>query len=220
MGRPVVQTKTLAAASANNLATSQALAGAGNLNLNGVAAGLLDTQRRVIITSAGDDHLLTWTVTGTNDSGAAIKDSFAGSNGGAAQSNLDFKTVTQISGSGATAGNVTAGTNTVGSTPWVRADPHLGPFYISLNGELLTGAANWQVDYTNDEFLAAPGAQPAIQNAPANFVPQALLHPVLQNEAGNAQGAIDFPVLGYRLTINSGTGKVQLTGTQAGLAGP
>src|ERR1700744_4680398 len=105
-------TKTLAAAVANGIALSQALGGAGFLMLSGslVSGGVavLGSQRQVIITSAGNDSGLTWTVIGTDDTGNPIKDQFAGANVGVATSNLNFATVTSISGSGATASTVTA----------------------------------------------------------------------------------------------------------------
>src|SRR5579875_2257412 len=121
MPRRIAFTKTMAAGSANGIAQSQSLAGAGNLVLNGatVSGGVatLDTQRRVILTSSGNDSGLTWTVYGTNDTGQAIVDRFAGANAAAAVSNFDFTMVTRIAGSGATAGTVTAGTNSTGSSP-------------------------------------------------------------------------------------------------------
>jgi hypothetical protein len=219
MGRPVVLTKALVAAVVNNLALSQPLAGAGNLTLNGAAAGVLDTQRRVLITSAGNDAGLTWTVIGTNDGGAPIRDQFAGANGAVA-SNLDFKTVTQVSASGATASTVTVGTNTVGSTPWQRFDPHLTPPYLDLVCQLLSGAATGQIEWTPDEFLAGPGAQPSVVNGPATFNPYAILHPQLQGLAASANGAIDWTICGWRWTTLTGTGTWKVTGTQAGLASP
>lgn len=74
--RPVLLTKTLAAASVNAIAQSQSLGAAGNVTLNGATAsgGLatLDTQRRVLITSAGNDSGISFTVFGATDSGTAI----------------------------------------------------------------------------------------------------------------------------------------------------
>lgn len=225
MGRPVAVTKSLTAGSVNAIATAQSLAGAALLNLNGASVSggvaLLGSQRRVIITSVGNDTGITWTVTGTNDGGAAIKDTFAGANVGlAAQSNLDFSTVTSIRSSGATAGNVQAGTNTVGSCPWVRVDPHLNGTLVSINAQLVAGGAgNIDIQYTNDEFLPAPQGNSAIAYAPANTVPtvMTLLGGVV---ASTDQSPITTPCLGWRFTINSGTSAWTVTGTQAGISGP
>src|SRR6185437_3174379 len=118
--RPVTISKTLAAASANNIALSQSPAGAGNLTLNGaaVAAGVatLDTQRRVLITSAGTDTGITFTVYGGNQSGSAISETVAGGSLGIPVSTTqDFLTVTRVAASGASASTVTVGTSGVGS---------------------------------------------------------------------------------------------------------
>src|SRR5579864_4719534 len=124
--RPTVVTKSLAAASANNIATSQTISGASAVTLNGstVSGGVatLDTARRVLISSGGNDSSITFTVTGTQWDGQTISQTVTGSNGGTVATNLDFLTVTKIVTSGSTASTITVGTNTVGDTPWVRID--------------------------------------------------------------------------------------------------
>lgn len=218
--------KSLAAASANNIATSQSLASAGSLNLNGSAASggvaTLDTQRRVIITSAGNDSGITWTVIGTREGGQPIKDQFAGGNVAAAQSNLDFLTVTSITASGATASTVTAGTNGVGSSPWKISADSISPPQTSFDCEI-TGTVSYQVEYTQQPFLAPippNGSSPAIQFAPASPNPTAIPFSDLTNKSAAAQGDETFVFHAWRLTILSGTGSVTCTGRQAGLASP
>lgn len=221
--RSVTLTKALVAASANNISLSQSLAGDGSLLINGStgAGGVatLDTQRRILITSAGNDSGLTWTVIGTNDNGAPIKDSFAGGNIAAVASNLDFLTVTSITGSAATAGAVTAGTNAVGSTPWqlfadTIATPNLG---IDMQ---LAGSGNATFEYTDNQFLAPIGIQSAIAFSPNTPNPSALPHPDLQSLTASKDGALTWVIHGWRLTINSGTGSWTCTTRQAGLASP
>lgn len=224
MARPVTILKSLAAGSATAIAASQSLAAAGSLVINGSAASggvaTLDSQRQVVIASAGNDSGLTWTVSGTDDTGNFIKDRFAGANAGTAVSNLSFRTVTSITGSAATASTVTVGTNTTGSSPWNRFDPHVTPPYLSLGGEVVSGTPTWQVDYCYEEFLLpapnplAPIPQPAY--AAPSPTPKVFVHPLLQAETGAAEGAIDFPVSGWRLTLVA-IGTVKLTGTQAGI---
>ncbi|HEY1806015.1 MAG TPA: hypothetical protein VGG45_16195 [Terracidiphilus sp.] len=216
----VTFTKQLAAASANNISLSQSLAGAGKLLLNGSTAGVLDTQRRVLITSAGNDSGLTWTITGTNDGGAAIKDSVAGGNIAAVASNLDFASVTSIASSGATAAAVTVGTNTVGSSPWAIYDDTIVGSQMSVYVQLISGSGNVSIEYTYTPFLGGPGIQSAIAYAPPNIVPTPVLHPQLQNLAATTEGAIDFTIHAWRLTVNSGTGQWKAYGRQAGLASP
>lgn len=222
-------TKQLAAAVSNGIAQSQSLGAAGNLTLNGafVSGGVatLDTnQRRVIIHSAADDTSLTWTVEGTGDSGSQIRDQFAGGNASDAQSNLDFVTVTKISGSKATAGAVTAGTNGVGSSPWKMFSDTIQTPNIAFDYELLGGAANVSIQYTQEGFLTAipdPGAAtPAFAYAGNTVNPTAHDFPNLSAMAASYQDSVSFVFRAWRVLINSGTGSVRVTGRQAGLASP
>lgn len=211
---PVSFTLELASASANGIALSQSLGAAGALLLNGafVSGGVatLDAQRRVILTSAGNDSGLTWTVKGTNQSGSPITDSFLGANAAAAQSNLDFLTVTSITASAATASSVTAGTNSVGSSPWVLADYHITPFQITIES-FVSGTINYQVETTIDDFFSPPSLPWASTSAPRVTVAQA---------AGAVTATTDLssPVRGWRATINSGTGSLFVEGIQSGIA--
>lgn len=165
MGHPIVQTLTIVAAVANGVAQSQSLGAAGDLTFNGslVSGGIatLDSggaARRVIITSAADDSGINWTITGTKrdpgnplNSVAAIE-VLAGASGGAAQSLTDFLTVTKISGSGATAGNVTAGTNGVASAPAVPLDSYIPLFEVSAVGYVTSGSPSYQLEVTYDDL--------------------------------------------------------------------
>lgn len=155
--RPVLLTKTLAAASVNAIAQSQSLGAAGNVTLNGATAsgGLatLDTQRRVLITSAGNDSGISFTVFGATDSGTAIQETLTGANAGAVATNQDFATVTKVSSSGATASTVQIGTNTVGSTRWLLLDQHVTPGSTSLGALITAGSATYTAEYTYDDFL-------------------------------------------------------------------
>lgn len=226
MGQPAVITKALTAAADNNICASQTPGAAGNLLINGsLAAGgvaTLDSQRRVIITSGGNDTGVTFTVIGTNDDGSPIKDSFLGASGGVAASNIDFKTVTQVSASAAPATTVKVGTNTTGSSPWKLFDSHLDPSYLSLSAQLVSGSGTASVEYTYDEFLPGTGLQAdTAKGYGANTPnPVALPHAQLQGLTASNDGAIDYPIRGWRLTITLGTGTWKLTGTQSGVAGP
>jgi hypothetical protein len=211
---PTSISKVLAAASANNISLSQSLAGAGNLLINGSAASggvaTLDAQRRVIITSAGNDSGLTWTVTGTDAHNTIITDTFAGGNVAAAQSNLDFKTVTKISGSGATAAAVTAGTNGVGSSYWHMISTMHSPVNASVAVQV-TGAVNYTIQYTYDAFWNLPSGV---------TLPGIFNHNTLNALAVSADGVLPYPVSGVRLTVNSGTGTARMTVIDAGDLGP
>lgn len=221
MGRPVAVTKVLTAASATAVAAAQAVASSKFLTINGSSASggvaTLDTQRRVLITSAGDDRLITFAVTGTREGGGSINETVSGSNGGTVVTNLDFLTVTSVFASGAAAGNVSVGTNATGSSRWIRFDPHLTPPALSYDLELVSGSGTSSVEETYDEFLAPPGAQSAIGYQPATTIPVAVPNPQLQGMTSSGQSLVNYPIAGWRLTITAGTGPWRCTCTQAGI---
>lgn len=219
--RPVVLTKALAAASANNICTSQSAAGAANLTINGSAAAggiaTLDTQRRVLITSGGNDSGITFTVFGTTQSGNAIQETVTGADVGTVATNQDFLTITQVSTSGATASNVTVGTNTVGSTPWVLADQHVTPGNLSLGGLVVSGSVTYTAEYTYDDFLNLTTGAYATPQTPQIAYPTPRMVVGLTSVNTSTDALLSNPIKGWRLTINSGTGTASLTGTQAGI---
>lgn len=222
--QPAVFTKTLAAASATNIALVQAVGGAGNLTLNGAAVtggvATLDTARRVGITSSGNDSGISFTVTGGDYAGTAITEVVTGSNGGVASTKQDFLTVSRVAASAAAAANVSVGTTSVGSTPWWVPNNHLVPVEIGLGLELLSGAATASIEVTDDSPLAQAMIYTAgwAQTPP---VPQPFGWPALSAVvlALNApqSSVVDRPIAALRLTINAGTGKVQATLRQGGI---
>jgi hypothetical protein len=74
---------------------------------NGIST--LDKPPRIIVTSASDVN--SKTLAGTNPTAAA-------------QSVLDYKTITNVKPSAATASTVTVGTNGVAASSWVSLDPY------------------------------------------------------------------------------------------------
>ncbi len=219
MGRPVVTTLTLAAAVSNGIAQAQSLAGAGNLTLNGslVSGGVatLDSggaARRVIVASVGNDSGITFTVTGTvrdpgNPTGSGIAGSevLTGTNAGTAESMRDFLTVSKIAASGATAANVTAGTNGTGSGPWVPWDNFVPPFQVAVAAKVLSGAPTYQLDVTYDDVYSV-------------VVPDAVAWADMTGKTAAAQTSLSeskgaVPVRSSRLTLTA-VGGVQLTQNQ------
>jgi hypothetical protein len=224
--RAVTITKALAAASANGIALSQSLAGNGALTLNGADASggvaTLDTQRRVLITSAGNDSGVTWTLIGTDETGNPIKDQFVGGNVAAVQSNFDFLTITSITGSAATASTVTVGTNTVGSSPWHLMDNFIPTPNLGIDMVLVSGAGNASFEYTYEAVLAK--VSPNGANAPIGFAavlpPAVVVASPLSNLTTTKDGSLNQPINAYRLTINSGTGTWRTTVIQSGVSSP
>lgn len=213
---PITTTVTLGAAVATGAALAQARGSAGALTLNGslATAGVvtLDAPRRIIVHSAGNDTGITFTVTGTarpEMQGVTFSETIAGANAGDAATTQDFATVTSITSSAAAAGNVSAGTNSTGSGPWVVWDQYMTPFNIGINGWVLSGAPTWQVDYTRDD--------PFGLWLPSNITfPRATALASLNAQVGNADGGLSgIPVRATRLTLVA-VGSVQLVQMQQG----
>lgn len=215
MANTVLFTKTLAAASANNIATSQS-PGAGAITLVTVPV-IIDTYsttnnteagRRVIVTSGGNDLGINFTVTGTSSNGMTISDTFAGASGGAAQSNLDFVSVSAVTHTGSVATTVTVGTNGVGSTRWITWN-YMGdsPMNIAWDAELVSGAVNFTVQYTQDD----PNNLPPGVNFPL------AINTVEGAVAVSTDSTISTPIVATRVLINSGTGVIRVRQTQAGI---
>jgi hypothetical protein len=144
----------LAAASANNIALSQTVSGAANVVINGsLASGgvaTLDVTRRVLITNAGNDSGVTFTVYGTTFGGAPVSEVLQGTSGSAVASTVDFATVTRIATSGSTsASGITVGTNGVAGSRWLRLDSWAdAQTAIQCNA---TGTVNYTVQVTMDD---------------------------------------------------------------------
>lgn len=214
---PQIVTIALAAAADNNICASQAVAGAGALTLNGSAVvggvAILDYQRHVIVTSAGNDSGITFTVNGTRNDGGVISEVITGANVGIAESTLDFKTVTSVVASAAAAGNVKVGTNGVGASPWQMLSWHMVPFTAGIQINFGAVAANVDIEYTTDDPNGPVGAYP-----PAPILnPTAFKHTVLQGVTQSSVGSLEVPCWGWRLRVNSGTGSVKATVVQGGM---
>lgn len=212
---PQIATVTLAAASATAVAASQALAGAGNLTINGSAAtggvATFAAQRRILITSTGDDSGISFTVTGTRADKTTISETITGSDGATVQTLQDFITVTQVSASGAVAADVSVGTSGVGSSPWLILSPHTSPFEVGHWCEVV-GTVNYTIEFTDDDPNGPIGVWPM-----APVVPTPFPHPVLQGQTANAFERFQVPCWGWRVTVNSGTGTIKVTASQAGM---
>lgn len=221
MALPVRLSYALGAADDDGISLSQSPGAAGNLTITGAFASggvaTLDVPRRVLITSAGDDHLITFTVYGTNAGGAAISEVVTGPNATTAYTNQDFKTVTRIAVSAATAGAVKAGTNGIGSTPWILLNRNAQPFQVGVWVEVI-GTVNYTIQTTPDDIMGyySPGVG-VIWNNPA--VQITFDDTVLIGATANGNVQIEVPCQAVRLLINSGTGTATLIVIQAGIRG-
>lgn len=218
MGLETTFTKSLAAASANNICASQSGSAGTPLTISGAAAAngvaTIDSVsanntgalgRRVVIAYTGTDT--SFTIKGTNATGNNITDTAVG-NAGSAVSNLDFVTVTSITPVGGGLTGVTAGTNGVGASPWWMVNWRgYAPVNVSVAIEVVSGVINYTVQYSYDDpnFLPAGLAFPTPFN-----------DPVLANQGGTLSGLSVNAIKAARLLINSGTGVIRARFVQAG----
>lgn len=211
---------SLDAADPDGIAASQTPLAAGDLTINGaLASGGVATlgegkvQRRVIITSVGDDSARTFTIIGTNSDGTQIGEQLAGGGVGVAvQSARDYQTVTRISVDAATAAAVSAGTNGVGATPWIVLDRHRNPFAVGF-GITVDGTVDYQPQHTFDDVQRPNAPVPDVftnDGTPFNPAPGA---------SDSQDGNVAFPVAAFRVQINSGTGTLRIRVIQAGIRG-
>jgi hypothetical protein len=216
--RPVQITQSLATADDDGVAQNQTPGGAGNLTLNGalVSGGvaIFDNSRRVLVTTASDESGKTLTIFGTNRDGTPISVTMTGPNATTGQTDQDFFTVTRVAVSAAFTGNVKVGTNGVGSSKWILLDHFKTPFAIGLGCDV-TGTVNYTVQHTFDN--PHPHASSGNIAVPASYtLPTPFNHSSLAAQTTDADGNYAFPVQATRLLINSGTGSVLFTVSQAG----
>jgi hypothetical protein len=177
----------------------------GSLASGGVAT--FDAARRVIVTSVGNDSGINFAVSGENYQGQVITDTFAGATSGAAQSNMDFKAVTAVTTSAATATNVTVGTNAVASSQWIPLDTFQNAVDVGVNVNV-TGTVNYTVDATFDDVFAT-----TIFTTPAQVVAPTATNLIAAST--DQYGHLQVPYSAIRLTRNSGNGTVAFTAIQA-----
>lgn len=228
MGQPQYHSKTLSAASANNIVLSQTPLAAGDLTLNGstVSGGVatLDTGRQVLFTFAANETGHSFVVYGQNRSGGGMQETIAGTAAGTVATTQSFYKVTRISISAAATGAMTVGTNGIGSTEWkiVNWDDTVSNLGIAVT---VSGTVNYTVEYTYED---PSGTYPNPSAATSGYsispgwpiIPFPTAWPLtgLTALAVAAEGALLTPVAAIRLTINSGTGAAQMQIIQSGFA--
>ena len=180
----------------NGIATAQAPTNAGALVLTGgslVSGGVatLDHARRVLITTTSNETARTFTIYGNNRNGNAIIEAVKGTNGSSVYTSNDFLTVTEITVDAATSGNVVAGTNGVGSSPWLLTTWHTTPLNLGVS-VVVSGTITYNVEYTYED-----------PNNPANGIFPALwVNAVMSNKGTNvdATNTFSFPISAIRVT--------------------
>lgn len=197
-------TMQLAAAAATGIAAAQSVTAATPMTLSGslVTGGVatMDVARRVLLTFAADETGHNFVLTGTDRYGRPQIETVAGA-AATAQSTKDFLTITKIVPSNNGAGNVSAGTNGVGSSDayicdWVPNGNLIGAQLI------FNGTANVTVQESMDDL--SPAWDQA--NNTVNWFDDTNL----ASKSSNAHGQLAGPFTMIRLTVNSGTTAVTL----------
>lgn len=223
---PVAVTETVTGANTSVVSTSKqfqtvtrvaASAGAaGNVSVGHSGAATLDVQRRIIITSGGNDTGITFTLSGTDGTGSPISEVITGASGAAASSVLSYKTVTSILTSAAAATTVIVGTNTVADSPWLRFDDFAANTQVSIQCTV-SGTVNYTVSQTLEDpnFVTNTVMPNTFMWTPATVT--WLNHPdaALVGATATKQGNYGYAPLFARVTLNSGTGTVTSTFRQA-----
>lgn len=208
---PIQLSKNLVAGNATTVVNAQAVTAPGVAFT--LATSSLDTQRRLLITAAGNEAANSFVVVGTNQAGFPITETVTGPNASTTQSNLDFKSITSIKALATTADTVSVGLNGVGSSLWQIVNWHVSPSNIEVAAVVMSAvsAVNYTIQYTYDDP----------NNLPSGVsTPQPFNHPTLAALTASLDGSINDPITAWRLTVNSGTGTVRATGIQAGIGGP
>jgi len=212
-----VVTTTKAFSTVTSVAISGASADAVTVGTNGIAT--LDTARHVIITSGGDDTGITFALSGTNLAGQPISEVITGEDTGAAESVLDYLTVTGIVSSGATASTVEVGTNGVAGSEWVYFDHLAGNAQVAIQCDV-NGTANGTVQQTLDNPNVVTNQLPPTTTLFTPATVQWLDHPdtALVNFSQTVQGNYAYPPIYARVLLNSGTGSITATFAQVYLS--
>ena len=143
-----------AAANASVIATGQTVAAGGLFTL---ASTTMDTPRRLLITSSGNDTGVTFTITGTTFALSVTTETILGSNGGTVLTVTDWATITSVRASAGTS-TVSLGTSaaTPGGSAWIRLDGWAG--HASFIQCSASGTMNYTVQTTSDDPNAAIAA--------------------------------------------------------------
>jgi len=189
------------ATSGNSIALTQKPASGGvqSLVLNGsaVSGGVATFALPVgvTITSSGNESALTFTIVGTNYLGIPQSETVTGPNTATVQSVLYYLTVTSVTVSGNTAGNITVGNNGTAS-PWFPMNYNRYPMSSQVC-DLSPGAVlTYTVQFTGDDLQAA-------RNASATAVAQN--HTTLTLQTLNNTGILIAGVGGVRIVLNGWT---------------
>lgn len=107
------------------------------------------TARQVTITSAGNDSVNTFVVTGTGSNNEVISETITGPNATTVTTVSYFRTVNSVTISGNAVGAITVGMTNTAVSPWVRFDD-FAPSNISIQCDV-SGSATYTIQSTLDD---------------------------------------------------------------------
>jgi hypothetical protein len=214
--RPVTVTVgPLATPSANNICLTQTPTAAAGFTINGALASggiaTLDTPRRVLLTPSGNESANTFTIIGTNASNMPQTEVISGTNATSFYTNLDFATVTKISLASNAASAITVGTNNVASSAWVYFDSY------ALSQTAIQATVTGSVTYTIQQTLQDPSS-PTNPVNPYSVVWLNTNDTAAVNATTTVQTSYQYSPAFAKVTITAGTGSVNATFTQFGVA--
>lgn len=197
-----------------SITVDAATAGAITVGHSGTAT--LDVQRRIIITSGGNDSGITFALVGLDGQGCPISETITGANASAAQSALSYLTVISIKPSAAVATTVTVGTNTVADSQSVFFD------YLASNAQVamqctVSGTVNGTVQQTLEDPTTITNQLPTPTYRWTQASVAWLNHPdpALVGFITTVQGGYAYTPRSARVTLNSGTGSITSTFMQS-----
>lgn len=132
---------------------------AGGVQALTLATTELDVARPLLLTTAADETLITFTFTGTDRYGNVIVDTVAGVNNDTVETPKSFKTVESITVSGNTTGAIIVGTSDTIWTPWLMLD-HWADGLVTIEGRVLGDSPDFTFDiYSTLDDLQVPDFQ-------------------------------------------------------------
>lgn len=191
---------------------------AGALTVGNYGVATLDTARRVILTSGGDDSAISFVVSGTNNAGDPISETVTGANAGVASTVLDYLSITSIRSSAAVATTVTVGTNGIAGSPWVRFSDWNSGSQTTI-AAVVTGTANYSIQLSMDDpnLVSNTVAPNTYQTTPAGMTWIDSLDTTVVAATATKASYFNYTPIFARVLLNSstGTGNVVATFRQA-----
>ena len=189
----------------NAICETQTPGSATTMTLNGdrVDDGTYFTQPcHVLISCAGDDDLVNFTVVGTDRYGQVLTEVIAGADTGSTDGTKNFSTITSITTSAGCAAGIQVGNTDSLQSQWIPVNRYGGDISIGCT----PGDANmtYAIQHTFDDVQAAG----FMEDDADTFV-----HATLTGETTAQDGSYSTPINAFRVSITGYSGSETLTVT-------